>query len=215
MARADGADGAGAWANYTALTVPAQAAAAQPWPSAAAAASPSVATTPWSPTLPQNALAASASQPAAAAAAASVAVGGKTKPLYDLGDDMVPQWQCMDDYGGWTDYEAAFNTTLEDACWSACSHWFFLKGCHLFSCECCLLLACAGLLRVDCKFPSAAFVLSCSRRWCVPQRGKLKNLSMHGGCGLRPSHSCSPVRIDIDDGVMQPTLVQCTGHTKP
>ena len=92
---------------------------------------------------------------------------------------------------------------------------FFLRGRCLFSCACCFLLACAGLLRVDCKFPSAAFVLSCSRRWCVLQCGKLKNLSMHGGCGLRPSHSCSPVRINIDDEVMQPTLVQCAGHKKP
>ena len=107
------AGGAAAWANYTPLTEPAQAASAQPWQSAAAAAaSPSVGATPWSPALPQHAFAASASQPAAAAAA-SVAVGGK--PIYDLGTAMVLQWQIQDDWGSWTDYGEAFNTILEKA----------------------------------------------------------------------------------------------------
>ena len=109
----DGDHGAGPWANYTGPRAPAEAAAARPWPSAAAAASPSVGTTPWAAALPQNACAASVSQPAAAAAAA-VAVGGR-KPLYDLGGDLQPQWQCQDEHGSWIDYAAAFNTTLETA----------------------------------------------------------------------------------------------------
>ena len=109
----DGGDGVSPWANYVGPRAPAQAAAAQPWPSAAAAASPSVGSTPWAAALSQNACAASVSQPAAVAAAA-VAVGGK-KPIYELGGDLQPQWQCQDEHGSWIDYDAAFNTTLENA----------------------------------------------------------------------------------------------------
>ena len=35
--------------------------------------------------------------------------------MYDLGGDLQPQWQCQNDWGSWNDYEAAFNTILENA----------------------------------------------------------------------------------------------------
>ena len=35
--------------------------------------------------------------------------------MYDLGGDLQPQWQWQDDWGSWSDYDAAFNKTLEEA----------------------------------------------------------------------------------------------------
>ena len=52
---------------------------------------------------------------AAAMAAAGAPSGGVRGPVYPLGDDFRPQWQCQDENGRWIDYDATFNTTLENA----------------------------------------------------------------------------------------------------
>ncbi len=144
MPAAPGADhGAGAWDNYTGPQARAQAAAAQPWPSAAAA-SPSDGRGPWAAALPQGttaassvqqAQAASASQPAAAAAAgaqqsraaASQPAAPATaapSPLDKWGDYYVV-WQVDTDESSWTDYARAWSDRLEQ-------HWRETAGTRRF-----------------------------------------------------------------------------------
>jgi hypothetical protein len=139
-----GADhGAGAWDNYTGPQARAQAAAAQPWPSAAAA-SPRDGRGPWAAALPQGttaassvqqAQAASASQPAAAAAAgaqqsraaASQPAAPATaapSPLDKWGDYYVV-WQVDTDESSWTDYARAWSDRLEQ-------HWRETAGTRRF-----------------------------------------------------------------------------------
>ena len=69
----------------------------------------------------------------------------------------------------------------------------YLGACRLLSCACCLLLACSGLLRVDCNFPPDACVLGCLRCWCLLQCGGAYCLFMIVRCGLRSTHRRPPV----------------------
>ena len=135
MPAAPGADhGAGAWDNYTGPQARAQAAAAQPWPSAAAA-SPSDGRGPWAAALPQGttaassvqqAQAASASQPAAAAAAGAqqsrAAASQPAAPAtaapsqWEKWGEYFVVWQVDTDESSWTDYARAWSDRLEQ-------HW--------------------------------------------------------------------------------------------
>ena len=135
MPAAPGADhGAGAWDNYTGPQARAQAAAAQPWPSAAAA-SPSDGRGPWAAALPQGttaassvqqAQAASASQPAAAAAAGAqqsrAAASQPAAPAtaapsqWEKWGEYFVVWQVDTDESSWTDYARAWSDRLE-------KHW--------------------------------------------------------------------------------------------
>ena len=135
MAAAPGADhGAGAWDNYTGPQARAQAAAAQPWPSAAAA-SPSDGRGPWAAALPQGttaassvqqAQAASASQPAAAAAAGAqqsrAAASQPAAPAtaapseWEKWGEYYVVWQVDTDESSWTDYGRAWSGRFE-------KHW--------------------------------------------------------------------------------------------
>ena len=135
MAAAPGADhGAGAWANYTGPQAPAQAAAARPWPSAAAE-SPSDGRGPWAAALPQRTIAASsvqqaqaasASQPAAAAAAGAqqsrAAASQPAAPAtaapsqWEKWGEYFVVWQVDTDESSWTDYARAWSDRLEQ-------HW--------------------------------------------------------------------------------------------
>ena len=135
MAAAPGADhGAGAWANYTGPQAPAQAAAARPWPSAAAE-SPSDGRGPWAAALPQRTIAASsvqqaqaasASQPAAAAAAGAqqsrAAASQPAAPAtaapspWEKWGEYYVVWQVDTDESSWTDYARAWSDRFE-------KHW--------------------------------------------------------------------------------------------
>ena len=135
MAAAPGADhGAGAWDNYTGPQAPAQAAAARPWPSAAAE-SPSDGRGPWAAALPQRTIAASsvqqaqaasASQPAAAAAAGAqqsrAAASQPAAPAtaapsqWEKWGEYFVVWQVDTDESSWTDYARAWSDRLEQ-------HW--------------------------------------------------------------------------------------------
>jgi hypothetical protein len=130
----DADHGAGAWANYTGPRAPAQAAAARPWPSAAAA-SPSDGSGPWAAALPQGttaassaqqAQAASASQPAAAAAAGAqqsraaasqpAAPATAAPSAWEKWGDYYVVWQVDTDESSWTDYDRKWSDRLE-------KHW--------------------------------------------------------------------------------------------
>ena len=135
MPAAPGADhGAGTWTNYAGPRAPAQAAAARPWPSAAAA-SPSDGRGPWAAALPQGttaassvqqAQAASASQPAAAAAAgAQQSTAAASQPAapataapseWEKYGAYYVVWQVDTDESSWTDYARAWSDRLEQ-------HW--------------------------------------------------------------------------------------------
>ena len=132
MAAASDADhGAGPWANYTGPRAPAQAAAARPWPSAAAA-SPSDGRGPWAAALPQGttaassvqqAQAASVSQPAAAAAAGAqqsrAAASQPAAPAtaapseWEKWGEYYVVWQVDTDESSWTDYARAWSDRFE------------------------------------------------------------------------------------------------------
>jgi len=135
MPAAPGADhGAGAWANYAGPRAPAEAAAARPWPSAAAASS-SDGSGPWAAALPQGTTAsssaqqtqaASASQPAAAAAAGAqqsrAAASQPAAPAtaapsqWEKWGEYFGVWQVDTDESSWTDYARAWSDRLEQ-------HW--------------------------------------------------------------------------------------------